>query len=79
LQLALVDLSDGFRSILPGLTSSAGSRALESDFFEFGSLQPPTREALSFLVLGPSWRNDVAVASSSPLGVAAALDDEELA
>jgi hypothetical protein len=75
LQLALVDLSDGFGSILPSLTSSAGSRALEGDFFEFGSLQPLTREALGFLVLGPSWCDDVAVTSSPPLSAVAALDE----
>jgi hypothetical protein len=76
LQLALVDLSDGFGSILPGLTSSAGSRALEDDFFEFSSLQPSTREALAFLVLGPSWRDNIALASSPPPGAVVALDEE---
>jgi hypothetical protein len=38
LQPVQIDLSDGFGSISVGLTSSAGSRALEGDFFEFGSL-----------------------------------------
>jgi hypothetical protein len=38
LQPVQIDLSDGFGSISAGLTSSAGSRALEGDFFEFGSL-----------------------------------------
>jgi hypothetical protein len=48
LQLARIILSGGFGSIPTSLMFLVVSRAPEGDFFEFGSLQPPTRDAFAF-------------------------------